>query len=68
MSFKLHSSMNSDRSSDASSAYVDTECPAAGFVDTILNQYGPLFERRRAEWAQRRVPPISNRAYGEDRS
>ena len=53
---QLHSSMNSDRSSDASSAYVDTKCPAAGFVGTILNQYGPLFERRRAEWARRRVP------------
>jgi len=35
---------------------VDTEWPAAGSVDTILSQYGPLFERRRAEVAQRRVP------------
>ena len=35
---------------------VDTEWPAAGSVDTILSQYGPLFERRQAEVAQRRVP------------
>jgi hypothetical protein len=43
---QLHSSMNSDRSSDASSDSVDTEWPAAGSVDTILSQYGPPFERQ----------------------
>jgi hypothetical protein len=46
--------MNSDRSSDASSDYVDTEWPAAGSVDTILSQYGPPFERAELKWAQRR--------------
>src|SRR5882672_8344671 len=35
---------------------VDTEWPAAGSVDAILSQCGPLFERRRVEVARRRVP------------